>query len=51
MAQNPLATTVKISDLEDNMNIFRLKEITEEDRLRLNKYLKAWRKLVELTEG
>ena len=49
--QNPLATTVKISDLEDNMNIFRLTEITEEDRLRLNKYLKAWRKLVELTEG
>ncbi|MBO7553434.1 MAG: GTP pyrophosphokinase [Bacteroidaceae bacterium] len=48
VAQNPLATTVKISDLEDNMDIFRLKEITEEDRLRLNKYLKAWRQLVEL---
>lgn len=48
VAQNPLATTVKISDLEDNMDIFRLNEITEEDRLRLNKYLKAWRQLVEL---
>lgn len=48
VAQNPLATTVKISDLEDNMDIFRLNEITEEDRLRLNKYLKAWHQLVEL---
>ena len=48
VAQNPLATTVKISDLEDNMDIFRLNEITEEDRLRLYKYLKAWRQLVEL---
>ena len=48
VAENKLATEVKLSDLEDNMNIFRLNEITEEDRLRLNRYLKAWRKLVEL---
>lgn len=48
VAQNKLATEVKLSDLEDNMNIFRLQEITEEDRLRLNRYLKAHRKLEEL---
>lgn len=47
VAENKLATEVKLSDLEDNMNIFRLPEITEKDRLRLNRYLKAWRKLVE----
>ena len=48
VAQNPLATIVKLSDLEDNMNLFRLNEITEEDRLRLNRYLKAHRKLEQL---
>ena len=44
-SRNEIGRYVKMADLEDNMNIFRLNEITEEDRLRLNKYLKAWRKL------
>ena len=44
-SRNEIGRFVKMADLEDNMNIFRLNEITEEDRLRLNKYLKAWRKL------
>jgi len=48
VAKNELATMVKLSDLEDNMNIFRLPEITEDDRLRLNKYLKAHRRLMTL---
>lgn len=44
-SHNPLARTVKMHDLEDNMDITRLNEITEKDRQRLNKYLKAYRYL------
>lgn len=39
--KNPIARAVKISDLKQNMNLSRLKTITEEDRLRREKYRKA----------
>ena len=39
---NRYATVVKIADLQDNMNITRLKEITEKDVIRLKKYLSAY---------
>ncbi|WP_428567037.1 MAG: HD domain-containing protein [Solidesulfovibrio sp. DCME] len=42
---NKDAVAVKISDLEDNMNIARLFSITEKDRKRLDKYIQVWRKL------
>jgi (p)ppGpp synthase/HD superfamily hydrolase len=35
--KNKLATKVKIADLEDNMNLSRLKSITEKDKQRLCK--------------
>lgn len=38
---NDLATKVKLMDLEDNMNLSRLKVITDKDRERLRKYKKA----------
>ncbi len=41
-SENPIGREVKIADLEDNMDIRRLKEITDEDVARLRKYLKAW---------
>ena len=41
-SENPIGREVKIADLEDNMDILRLKEITDEDVARLRKYLKAW---------
>lgn len=44
-AKNPLGKEVKIADLEDNMDIRRLKEITDRDVLRLRKYLRAWQNL------
>ncbi|MHB2150489.1 GTP pyrophosphokinase [Calditrichota bacterium LG25] len=47
IAQNPLAVQVKIADLNDNLDIKRLDVITEEDRRRLNKYLKALRMLLK----
>lgn len=40
--QNPIGRMVKIHDLEDNMDIRRLDEITDETVARLRKYLKAY---------
>lgn len=47
--KNPLAVKVKIADFEDNMDIRRLKRITENDRKRLNRYLKYYREIKQLT--
>ncbi|MGI6231820.1 MAG: HD domain-containing protein [Prevotella sp.] len=44
-ALNPLSRKVKLHDLEDNMDVRRLKELTEKDMDRLNKYLRAYRYL------
>jgi len=38
---NPLATKVKLADLKDNMNLTRLKKITEADKRRMKKYKTA----------
>ena len=40
--KNDLAIAVKINDLSDNMDIRRLKELTEKDFLRLQKYHRAY---------
>lgn len=42
VSKNFLASKVKIADLEDNMDLSRLKEITDEDLKRTQKYCK-WR--------
>lgn len=44
---NELATAVKLSDLTNNMDLNRLKEITEVDKKRLEKYKKAYKYLKE----
>ena len=41
-ANNALARRVKLADLEDNMDLRRNSELTEEDLPRFRKYLKAW---------
>lgn len=38
---NPIARLVKLADLEDNMDIRRLSELTERDRERMNRYIQA----------
>jgi (p)ppGpp synthase/HD superfamily hydrolase len=43
LAGNPLAREVKMADLEDNMDIRRLEEITDRDVTRLRTYLRAWK--------
>ena len=44
---NPIARQVKIADIEDNMDIRRLHEVTDTVTGRLQRYLKAWRRLKE----
>lgn len=48
IAKDPIATKVKLNDLLDNMDITRLNELSEQDLRRLNKYLRAYKKLNEL---
>lgn len=42
---HPLATRVKLADLQHNMDIRRMSEMHERDLERLAKYHKAWRTL------
>lgn len=42
ISQNKYATIIKIADLEDNMNISRLKVLTDKDIERLKKYHKSY---------
>ena len=46
LKDNPIARAVKLADLEDNMNLLRLKTITEKDQDRLVKYHSAYHALV-----
>jgi (p)ppGpp synthase/HD superfamily hydrolase len=43
---NPIARRVKLADIEDNMDIRRLEEVSEKDRQRLNRYRRAWAVLI-----
>ena len=43
-----LSISVKIADLEDNMDLSRCNQLKLEDLKRMNKYLKAWKYLVNL---
>ena len=44
-AANPIGRKVKLADLKDNMDFRRLPSLEEKDVARLQKYLKAWRRL------
>lgn len=41
-AKHPIARIVKLADIEDNMDIRRLQDITDQDQSRLQRYRKAW---------
>ena len=47
LSANPLAVKVKRADLEDNMRVTRMKDVTDKDLVRLAKYLRAWQKLAQ----
>lgn len=42
VSANPIGREVKRADLEDNMDLRRLNELTDSDVARLRKYLRAW---------
>ena len=44
---NPIAHRVKIADLEDNMNVKRIGEMTPRDLARIKEYHRAWRALTQ----
>jgi (p)ppGpp synthase/HD superfamily hydrolase len=39
--KNPLATKVKIADLQDNLDLSRFSHISDSDFIRIDKYIKA----------
>lgn len=45
---NPLARRVKVADLEDNMDLRRLPELSERDVARMNRCRRAWAELKAL---
>ncbi len=45
IASNPLARSVKLADLEDNMNLRELPEVHDYDLERTKKYHSAWNRL------
>lgn len=47
-AENPLARTVKLADLNDNMNLKRIPVPTEQDEQRIERYRKARAFLLQL---
>jgi len=44
-ASHPIARKVKLSDLESNLDVRRLEQVTASDIGRLERYTKAWRRL------
>lgn len=45
--KNSLASKIKVADIEDNINVLRLKSLNDKDLERIAKYHKAWNKLKE----
>lgn len=45
LSTNPIAREVKLADLEHNMDLTRLEEITDEDMSRVGRYIKAMKYL------
>mgnify|MGYP005842897895 CR=1 FL=1 len=43
--EDPVARCVKIADLEDNMDVRRIAELTDKDLERMRRYQRAWRML------
>ncbi len=43
--KNKLAAKVKKADIEDNINVLRLKSVSSKDLERIAKYHKAWKRL------
>lgn len=47
----PVASLIKLADIEDNLNVLRLHELGEQDLRRVAKYHRAWHRLHEVPLG
>lgn len=45
VSQNAIGRKVKLADLEDNMNVMRIGNLTGKDTQRIDKYHRAWTEL------
>jgi len=50
-SNNQEAIEIKIKDLLHNMDVTRLKKITKKDLKRIEKYIKAYLKIINKIEG
>lgn len=50
-AANPIAHSVKVADLRDNMDLSRFEKIEDRDLARLKRYVAAWQRLTGGTKG
>ncbi len=50
-AKNPIARKVKKADLEDNIDLLRLREIKDRDIERMKKYHIAWNRIKSVPAG
>ena len=51
VSHNTIGIKVKLADLEDNMNVMRLGNLTEKDIARIDKYHDAWKVLRKDLQG
>ncbi len=51
VSHNTIGIKVKLADLEDNMNVMRLGNLTEKDIARIDKYHHAWKLLRKDLQG
>lgn len=47
-AANPIARSVKLADLEDNLNTLRIRSLRPKDLERIEKYHRSWQRLASL---
>lgn len=48
LSQNPVAVAVKLQDLQHNMDLSRIPEVTEKDRKHMERYQSAYQYLTKL---
>jgi (p)ppGpp synthase/HD superfamily hydrolase len=48
-AQNPIGCVVKLHDLEDNLDVLRLQSLDSNGAERINKYLKAYNYIIQVS--
>ena len=51
IACNPLARSVKLADLEDNMDLREIPQVAERDLSRTMKYHRAWKRLTRVEQA